>query len=397
MSRVFQIPNSLKVSRPPKGLFILLMSLLVPLLIAACGGYDPTAVPQAAAATDTPQPPPAAATLPAPDPTDTPAPPPTSPPAPQATSTPANTPVPQPTATPVPPAPASNTVEVSSQGSLGQHLVDGNGMTLYLFTNDERNISNCSGGCAGAWPPLSFDGDPEAGESVNADRLATIQRDDGSSQVTYNGKPLFYFANDENPGDTIGQDRGGVWFVVSPDGGPVFTRAPVNASVNAALGTILTDGSARSLYLFTKDERNVSNCAGGCALAWPPLITVDDPAPGEGLAEDRIGTISRGGGAKQVTYNGWPVYYFAADEKPGDAKGQDRGGVCFVLSTDGGPVFTSAPVNASVNTELGTILTDGSGRSLYIFELDQPNVSNCSGGCALAWPPVITVNDPAPG
>ena len=80
------------------------------------------------------------------------------------------------------------------------------------------------------------------------------------------------------------------------------------------------DAAGRSLYLFTRDERNVSNCAGGCALAWPPLITVEDPVPGEGLAEDRIGTTAREDGSKQVTYNGRPLYYFAADEKPGDAR-----------------------------------------------------------------------------
>ena len=72
-------------------------------------------------------------------------------------------------------------VEVSSQGSLGSHLVDADGMTLYLFTNDQRDVSNCSGGCADAWPPLLADGDPVAGEGLDAERLATIQRDDGST------------------------------------------------------------------------------------------------------------------------------------------------------------------------------------------------------------------------
>ena len=291
----------------------------------------------------------------------------------------------------------ANRVGVSSPGSLGSHLVDTNGMTLYLFTNDERNASNCSGGCASAWPPLLVHGDPIPVGSVKDSRLGTIEREDGGSQVTYNGWPLYGYANDEKPGDTLGQDRGGVWFAVTTDGAPLYTNAPVNATENGDFGTILTDESGRSLYLFTKDERNVSTCTGGCALAWPPLITVEDPVAGEGVAEDRIGTISRSDGSNQVTYNGWPLYYYASDEKPGDANGQDRGGVWFVVNTDGGPVYNNAPVNATDNEEMGSILTDASGRSLYLFANDDPNISNCSGGCALAWPPLITVDDPAPG
>ena len=380
MPGILRFSDSIKKSRPSLGLFLLMMGLLVPLLIAACGGDDPTAAPRAAA-TNTPQPPPATAV----------------PPAPTAMPQPTSAPAPSPTSTPAAVAAAANTVEVSSQGSLGSHLVDANGMTLYLFTKDARNVSNCSGGCAAAWPPLMADGDPSAGEGVNSNRLTVIQREDGSSQVAYNGWPLYYYATDENPGDTLGQDRGGVWFVVTPDGGAVYNSAAVNVGLNETVGAMLVDNSGRTLYLFTKDERNVSNCAGGCALAWPPLITVEDPEPGEGVAESRIGTISRGGGAKQVTYNGWPLYYYAKDEKPGDTMGQDVGGVWFVVTTDGGATYTSAPVNAMENGAFGTILMDAAGRSLYLFTKDERNVSNCAGGCALAWPPLITVEDPAPG
>ena len=122
-------------------------------------------------------------------------------------------------------APLINTVAVSKQGPLGSHLVDANGMTLYLFTKDEPNVSNCAGGCTDTWPPLLADGGPVAGEGLDAGRLATIQREDGSNQVTYKGRPLYHFASDQNPGDNLGQDRGGVWYVVSPDGGPIGTTA----------------------------------------------------------------------------------------------------------------------------------------------------------------------------
>ncbi len=84
------------------------------------------------------------------------------------------------------------TVAVSQNSEFGSILVDANGITLYLFTDDEREKSNCSGGCATTWPPLTTDGDPVAEGEVNADRLGTIDRDDGSTQVTYNGWPLYY-------------------------------------------------------------------------------------------------------------------------------------------------------------------------------------------------------------
>jgi predicted lipoprotein with Yx(FWY)xxD motif len=234
---------------------------------------------------------------------------------------------PDPTAMPPAMELVGASIEVSNQGSAGPHLVDADGMALYLFTKDERNISNCSGGCAEAWPPLLTIDSTSAGDGLDSEKLSTFEREDGSQHVTYNGKPLYYFANDADAGDTLGQDRGDVWYLVSADGGPIKTAATVNATENTTLGTILTGSDGNSLYLYTRDEHEVSNCAGGCALAWPPVLTVDDPVACEGLSEDRIGSISRGDGVKQVTYNGWPLYYFAADEKPGDTLGQDQGGV----------------------------------------------------------------------
>ena len=180
------------------------------------------------------------------------------------------------------------TLKVSQHAEFGDILTDAGGNTVYLFTEDERNKSNCSGGCATAWPPLLTVGDPTAGEGVNADRLGTIAREDGSTQVAYNGWPLYYFASDEEPGDTKGQY--GTWFVVSAFGGPIQNNAAVDTAENAEFGTMLVEASGRSLYLFTDDERNKSNCAGGCALAWPPLLTVGDPAAGEGVNADRLGT-----------------------------------------------------------------------------------------------------------
>lgn len=276
-------------------------------------------------------------------------------------------------------------------------LVDGSGLTLYLFTVDELGKSNCSGGCAEAWPPLLTLGEPTAGEGVSGDQLGTIKRDDGSMQVIYNGWPLYYFANDAEPGEANGQDVGNVWFVVSTHGGPIQTAALVETSGHADLGTILTDRSGRTQYLFTPDNRDLSNCGDTCAFLWPPLLTVGDPTPGENVSADQLGTIERDDGSTQVTYNGWPLYYFAFDNMPGDTNGQDSQDAWYVVSVYGGPIQTDVLVEANEHPDLGTILMDRSGRTLYLFTVDEPSQSNCSGGCALTWPPLLTVGEPTAG
>ena len=109
------------------------------------------------------------------------------------------------------------TVQLSEDAALGQFLVGEDGMTLYLFTNDSENTSNCNGGCATNWPPL-LSGAPMAGDGVDAGLLGTTERTDGTTQVTYNGLPLYYFASDQSAGDITGQGVGGVWYVVSAEG-----------------------------------------------------------------------------------------------------------------------------------------------------------------------------------
>ena len=113
---------------------------------------------------------------------------------------------------------ASGETVAVAETSLGEVLVDGEGMTLYLFTNDSDSTSTCSGGCADTWPPLTVDGEPSGGEGVDAALLGTTDRDDGTTQVTYNGQPLYTYAADSAPGDVNGQGVGGVWYAVLPTG-----------------------------------------------------------------------------------------------------------------------------------------------------------------------------------
>ena len=110
------------------------------------------------------------------------------------------------------------TVKVSQNDQLGSFLVDDKGMTLYMYTKDTPNTSNCYDKCATAWPPLLTSGAAQAGAGADPSLLGTTTRKDGSTQVTYKGMPLYYYVKDTDSSDTYGQGVGGVWFVVSPAG-----------------------------------------------------------------------------------------------------------------------------------------------------------------------------------
>ena len=176
---------------------------------------------------------------------------------------------------------------------------------------------------------------------------------------------------------------------------PILPSEPATIKLtdHPELGAILTDPTGRTLYLSTNDERKVSKCSGGCAEAFPPLLTFGDPLAEEGVTEGALGTLDRQDGAMQVTYNGWPLYYFAADAQLGSAMGQDVGDIWFAVSVHGGPIQDNALVTTSEHPELGTILVDASGRTLYLFTVDERNVSNCFTGCTRAWPPLLTVGE----
>lgn len=121
------------------------------------------------------------------------------------------------TDTPMDTEPTAADVAVASVDPFGDILVDAEGLTLYLFTQDSGGESVCYDQCAENWPPLTVEGTPEAGEGVTAE-LGTTERDDGSMQVTAAGNPLYYFAGDNEPGDVNGQGLNDAWYVLTPDG-----------------------------------------------------------------------------------------------------------------------------------------------------------------------------------
>ncbi|MBI4491422.1 MAG: hypothetical protein HY690_01350 [Chloroflexi bacterium] len=166
----------------------------------------------------------------------------------------------------------------------------------------------------------------------------------------------------------------------------------VTTATETKLGTMLTDARGMALYLYTRDEPNVSTCYDQCAQNWPPLLaTSGDPTAAAGLS-GTLGTTVRKDGTRQVTYNGIPLYYWFKDAKPGDTTGQGVGNVWFVVP----PAAAGFPtVKTTADKELGTILTDLKGMTLYRFTRDEPNVSTCYDQCAQNWPPLLaTAGDP---
>ena len=130
----------------------------------------------------------------------------------------------QPTAVPTQPVASSGAlVSLAQNDQFGSFLVDDKGMSLYLFTKDTPNTTNCYDQCATNWPPLLTTGTPVAGEGIDATKLGTTPRTDGTMQVTYNGWPLYYYIKDTKAGDTTGQDVGDVWFLITPSGEMVVT------------------------------------------------------------------------------------------------------------------------------------------------------------------------------
>jgi predicted lipoprotein with Yx(FWY)xxD motif len=102
----------------------------------------------------------------------------------------------------------------------GTMLFNAKRQAIYVFQRDRRNRTVCHGECADAWPPVLTKGEPVAGRGVDEDLLGTLRRRDGTVQVTYAGRPLYYYAN-EGPGQVLCHNvnlNGGLWWVVGPDG-----------------------------------------------------------------------------------------------------------------------------------------------------------------------------------
>jgi predicted lipoprotein with Yx(FWY)xxD motif len=196
---------------------------------------------------------------------------------------------------------------------------------------------------------------------------------------------------------------------------PATTRqAGDTVSVKTAdtpLGNILVGPNGLTLYGFTNDSAGQSSCTGTCAEAWPPLTVGSDWTVGPGLDSAVFNTVRRDDGTEQLVAGQFPLYYFSGDTAPGQTNGQGSGGVWFVVnSTDVTLIEQGAADDAAdgdaedaavtvqvVDSDLGEILVDGEGRTLYGFTKDANGVPTCSGDCASTWPAFEIDGDPVLG
>jgi predicted lipoprotein with Yx(FWY)xxD motif len=217
----------------------------------------------------------------------------------------------------------------------GMVLANDGGLTLYYYTADKRGsgTSVCTGGCAAAWPPLAAPVKAPAGVRLPGP-LGMITRSGGVRQVTINGLPVYTYAGDKAPGQAAGNGREGAWHVVR-----LGTAAAGAAARGAALkvertsaGTVLASVRGLTLYYYSKDKRGSgkSACSAACIAAWPALA-YPVRAPAGAHLPGKIGYIVRPSGFKQVTINGYPMYKYAGDKAPGQAKGNGIGRVWHVI------------------------------------------------------------------
>ena len=212
-------------------------------------------------------------------------------------------------------------VKTGSDGT--KYLTDSKGMTLYYFTMDTDGRSACYGPCEKAWP-VFYAKDLTVSSDLNAADFGTITRQGGTKQTTYKGWPLYYWVQDKQPGDMTGEGVHNVWYIL---------KAPpydVMIGTEKKVGNYLTDGDGKTLYYFTKDSSGMSACTGDCLKNWP-AFTADNFVVPSALNASDFGTITRDDGATQVTYKGYPLYYFIKDKERGEVAGQGVGKVWYVV------------------------------------------------------------------
>ena len=183
---------------------------------------------------------------------------------------------------------------------------------------------------------------------------------------------------------------------------------------DSEFGPILIGSNGLTLYGFTNDTAAASTCFGTCADAWPPVIVGPDWTVSSDLDAGIFATTVRDDGQLQLVAGKWPLYYYVEDLAPGDVTGQTSGDVWFVVGTDGRlitdpPTGGVAAVGAegsdpplapavapdgplrptSADTEVGTVIVDPSGLSLYGFTQDAEGIPTCLDECAEAWPPLL--------
>jgi len=239
-------------------------------------------------------------------------------------------------------------LQLKSSPTLGTYLSDSAGYTLYYFSNDFDGKSNCTGGCLSVWPIYY------AGDNLSQARLpsgldiadfATITTAAGAKQTTYKTWPLYYYApvvnlvnTRENAGETKGEGVGNVWFVAKPDYSIMLVNAQLVGNNGKNYKSDYTEGTGKTIYFsnekgitlygHTPDSFNVNKYTRpdfSNNVNWPIYETDKVVVPS--ILDKTLFASTTVSGKKQLTYKGWPLYYYGLDSlKRGLNKGVSVGG-----------------------------------------------------------------------
>ncbi|MDI3321919.1 hypothetical protein [Pinibacter soli] len=215
-------------------------------------------------------------------------------------------------------------VQIIDNPRFGKILADSNGRTLYVFAPDVKGTSVCTGSCLVTWP-LLYIKDPSVSQGIGHNDIEDIDRTDGQEQLTYKGWPLYYNVNDTKEGDVNGDGFNGVWFVAKPDYTLMIARAQLVGNDNKNYKHDYTEGTentvyivdsmGRTLYAFTPDKFNKNNYTAADFSndpTWPIFQVSSVQSLPSILSKADFGSITVFG-KKQLTFKGWPLYYFGPD------------------------------------------------------------------------------------
>ncbi len=245
--------------------------------------------------------------------------------------------------TPDPVVVVTKQIKLATSATLGTYLTDKDNRTLYFFSNDYLGANNCAGGCEAVWPYFNVDtltAEKLGDTSLHIADFKNIVAANGKKQLAYKGWPLYYYApsvggvnTTEAAGLTTGEGVGGIWFIAKTD----YTIMLVNAQLTGNDGknyksdytegvgrtVYFTDGLGHTLYAFKNDKMNKNNFTKSDFsnnLIWPVFENTKVVVPST-LDKSLFGSINTYT-KKQMTYKGWPLYYFGADST---IRGRNKG------------------------------------------------------------------------
>jgi predicted lipoprotein with Yx(FWY)xxD motif len=228
------------------------------------------------------------------------------------------------------------TLRIVQAAQHGAYLATRTGQPLYVYVGDVAGAETtaCLGDCARDWPPFDV-AVPSVGSGIEPREAARFHRQDGLWQTTYKGFPLYLRASEAGRSGVTGDGFAGRWFLAKDY--LTFLAMPVNfepaGGAPATSTQFLTDGFGRTLYVCLEDvparddAPPRTSCTGECVAGRPPLSTGatqrTTALPSSIDARD-LRAFTRPDGATQLTYRGWPLYYFAGDTHTGDTHGHNE-------------------------------------------------------------------------